>query len=142
MTIYIEFLLHHWALFSLLIVVVVSILIFELYALRLNPRKVTPEALVQFMNSDQGVVLDVRASNAFKSGHIIHSVHIPADELEKSSQLKSYKKKSLVIVHEDEPRALRAANQLNCLGFANVKVLGGGIRSWKEADLPLETDKK
>ena len=45
---------------------------------------------------------------------------------------------TVLLVCASGGRARRAQAMARKLGYDNVQVLGGGLRAWKEASLPLE----
>jgi rhodanese-related sulfurtransferase len=84
------------------------------------------------------MVLDVRDQNEYDTGHIIESRHIPAKEIEqRADTLKKYKEKPVLICCESGMASASAAKALRALGFNKVATLKGGLRSWRQENLPL-----
>jgi len=63
---------------------------------------------------------------------------VPLSGLEVSTDLPKNKALPLVVVCATGSRSSRAVGALNKLGFANVRPLAGGLKAWREANLPVE----
>ena len=100
---------------------------------------VSPTDAVQLINREKAVVVDVRESDEFAAGHIAGSRHIPVGEFDRRLP-ESVKNKSvpLVLVCAAGPRAQRCLAKAKTLGYDKAVVLGGGLRAWKDANLPVE----
>ncbi len=136
---YIAFFTHHWQLSALLIVLVVAIAIYELFFIAGGAKRVIPQTAVLMINHENAIVLDIRDSAAFKTGHIINAINIPDAELKnKLKKLDKYKNKPIIIACAIDQQAARSAETLSKNEFTNVRVLAGGIKAWQDAKLPLE----
>ncbi len=97
---------------------------------------------VKLINND-GVVIDIRSSEAFARGHIVNARNIPADELaSKLEQLEPLKSKPLIAVCDSGMTSSRTVNTLRGAGFESVYNLKGGMNAWSQAGLPVVTGKK
>ena len=93
--------------------------------------------LTALVNSDQGVVIDIRASKDFSGGHIVGALNFPQDKvLSRTSELEKYKAKTLIIVDAQGQQSGGIARELLKSGFTAAK-LGGGVSSWRADNLPL-----
>ncbi len=100
---------------------------------------ITPEAAVQLINREKAVVVDVSEADEFAAGHITNARNIPVNDLEKRlPEVVKNKALPLVLVCANGARAGRAAGVAKTLGYEKAVVLGGGLRAWKEANLPVE----
>ena len=99
---------------------------------------VTPAAAVQLINREKAVVIDVCSAEEFAAGHVAGAKHIPLAELGIAKGLPGNKKLPLIVVCASGMRAGRAAAQLKKLGYDNAQVLQGGMKSWREAQMPVE----
>lgn len=100
---------------------------------------ITPEAAVQLINREKAVVVDVSEADEFAAGHITNARNIPVNDLEKRlPEVVKNKALPLVLVCANGARAARAAGVAKTLGYEKAVVLGGGLRAWKEANLPVE----
>lgn len=97
---------------------------------------------VKLINND-AVVLDLRSSDAFSSGHIVNAKNIPADELDaKMDSLEKYKSKSIVAVCDAGMTSTKTVAAMRKAGFENVFGLKGGMAGWGQSGLPVVTGKK
>ncbi|PIO91915.1 sulfurtransferase [Pseudomonas syringae] len=93
--------------------------------------------LTALVNSDQGVVIDVRSKKDYTAGHIVGSLNFPQDKvLTRAAELEKYKDKTLIIVDAMGQHAGTTARELLKSGFKAAK-LSGGISSWRGDNLPL-----
>ncbi|AAY39911.1 MULTISPECIES: rhodanese-like domain-containing protein [Pseudomonas] len=93
--------------------------------------------LTALVNSDQGVVIDVRSKKDYTAGHIVGSLNFPQDKvLTRTAELEKYKDKTLIIVDAMGQHAGSTARELLKSGFKAAK-LSGGISSWRGDNLPL-----
>ncbi len=98
-----------------------------------------PAAAVNLINREKAMVVDVCSAQEYAAGHINGARHIPLDEL--SSRLpEQVKNKSLplLMVCASGARARKAADTARRLGYPNAQVLAGGLRAWKDANLPVQ----
>ncbi len=94
---------------------------------------------VQLMNREKAVVIDVSDAEEFAAGHVTNSKNVPLSQLdEKLAGLVKNKELPLILVCTSGIRSNRAVATAKKLGFANVQALAGGLKAWREANLPLE----
>ncbi|MDN3987336.1 rhodanese-like domain-containing protein [Zwartia vadi] len=93
---------------------------------------------VQMMNHQHAILIDIRPGEVFAAGHIPQARSIPANDIEKKAA-NLPKNKPLIVVCDFGRTAGAAAVRLRALGFTQVSVLGGGMRAWSTAGLPLST---
>lgn len=137
-----QFVLSHWMLWTLFVIILALLAFYELRNQVGGVRKIQPKDLVQLMNKENAVVIDIRAKDTFKDGHIIGSQNILANDLsEKSNKLQKFKNKSLVFVCNNGQQSLKSAIQVRRQGFEQVFCLQGGITAWRNASLPLTKPK-
>ena len=138
MTQLIEFAGNNLILVAALVVITDLILKTEI-GVRLNkiPQLNVNEA-VRLMNDDDVVVLDVRESKEYSSGHIRDSVHIPMASLSKRlNEIEKYKTKKVLAYCRSGQRSNHACRMLSKQGFENVSNMSGGIISWSNANLSV-----
>ena len=99
---------------------------------------VSPAEAVQLMNREKGVLIDVSEPEEFAKGHAVGSRNIPFGQIEGHKSLPSNKALPLVLVCPTGARASRAAGMLRKLGYDRAQVLAGGLKAWREANLPVE----
>lgn len=103
-----------------------------------STRQVAP-ADVGARMKDGALVVDVRATPEWRSGHITNSVHVPLGRLV-SHMTDRPRDQSIVLVCESGSRSAIGASLLTAAGFTDVTNLTGGIAAWRREGLPLEAD--
>ncbi len=86
------------------------------------------------------VILDLREKDAFDAGHVPGAVHLPRGQLELrvNSDLPDPTVRILTCCEFGKISTLAAAT-LRELGYGRATALDGGMKAWREAELPLET---
>ena len=94
---------------------------------------------VQLINREKAVVIDVREADEFAAGHVNGARNVPVGELEEKLPA-AVKNKALpvILVCASGARSRRAVGIAKKLGYEQAQSLGGGLKAWKEANLPLE----
>ncbi len=99
----------------------------------------TPAAAVQLINREKAVVIDVCEPAEYQAGHVGGAKSIPLGELEsKLPGAVKNKATPLVLVCASGMRSGRAVAIARKLGYDNAQSLSGGLKSWREASLPIE----
>ena len=105
-----------------------------------NAQNLTPAQATLLMNREDALMLDVRETAEWSSGHIPGARHITLAQLEKRmSEIEKFKDRPIIICCASGNRSSSACGQLKKGGFAKVFSLAGGISAWLEANLPLTT---
>jgi glyoxylase-like metal-dependent hydrolase (beta-lactamase superfamily II)/rhodanese-related sulfurtransferase len=91
--------------------------------------------------SNDLLVLDVRERDMWRTGHIRGARHLPRGQLELrvNAELPDPTRR-IVVVCEFGIVSTLAAATLRDLGFPRAVGLEGGMKAWREGDLPVETD--
>ncbi|CAN5906039.1 hypothetical protein BH11PSE13_BH11PSE13_23620 [soil metagenome] len=99
----------------------------------------TAQGAVQLINRERAVVVDVREPDEFAAGHVTNSRNVPLDQLEAKLPA-TVKNKSLpvLLMCATGARAGRALAIAKKLGYEQAQVVGGGLKGWKDANLPVE----
>ncbi len=100
--------------------------------------KVSPSEAVQLINREKAVLIDVSENAEYATGHVAGAKNVPLAALDASNELPKNKTVPLVLVCPTGARAARAVPMLKKRGFENARVLAGGLRAWREANLPIE----
>jgi len=103
---------------------------------------ITPALAVQLMNKEKAVVVDVCSAEEFAAGHVAGAKHIPLADLGTAKGLPGNKKLPIVVVCASGQRSAKAAVELKKMGHENVQSLAGGLKAWREANLPIEKASK
>ena len=96
-------------------------------------------AAVQLINREKAVVVDVSEDEEFAAGHIGGARHVPLNQLEERLPA-TVRNKALpvLLVCPNGMRANRALAVAKKLGYEKAQVLAGGLKAWKDANLPVE----
>ncbi len=132
-----EFILNHWVLSSLFVVLAWLVLSDSLHRKLSGIAVVGVTEAVKLVNQNNGLFLDVREKSEFDREHIADSKHIPSSQLSEKTASLTDKQQPIIVVCASGQRAKAAAKELKKAGFTDVYVLTGGLNSWKEAKLPL-----
>ena len=107
-----------------------------------NFENVDVQGFAKLIADSSVVVLDVRTSAEFAEGHIQGAILIDqgqSDFVEKAKAALSTEK-TIAIYCRSGRRSANAAGRLADVGYKCVN-LKGGIIAWKEANMPVTTDK-
>jgi len=134
-----EFVLNNIVLFAALAGVLVLLIKAELDHQASKGSFLSPAMAIRLMNNNDDVlVIDIRSTAEYKSGHIKGAKNAPLAEF--SSAIDSYanfKNQPVLIYCNSGNTATRAIKMLKKAGFENINNLAGGMAAWKEASLPL-----
>jgi rhodanese-related sulfurtransferase len=98
-----------------------------------------PATAVQLINREKGVVIDVCEPGEFAAAHVGGARNIPLGQLEsKLTGVVKNKTVPLILVCQSGARSGRAVAIAKKLGYEQAQSLGGGLASWKAANLPIE----
>jgi rhodanese-related sulfurtransferase len=98
----------------------------------------TPAQAVQLINKEKAQVIDVCEAAEFAAAHVAGAKNIPLGEVASGKGLPGNKKLPLVVVCASGVRSAKAVTQLKALGYDNAPSLGGGLKAWREANLPID----
>ena len=94
---------------------------------------------VLLINREKAVVVDVSESEEFAAGHVAGARNVPVGQLEQRlPEVVKNKALPLILVCPNGARANRALGVAKKLGYEKAQVLAGGLKAWKEANLPVE----
>jgi rhodanese-related sulfurtransferase len=99
---------------------------------------ISKEELKERMRNNEAVVLDVRPSKEYQSGHIPGAISIPLSELKK--RLKEIPREREVVAYCRGSYCVLSAEAMTILrnaGYDSVR-LKEGLAEWREAGLPVE----
>ena len=91
----IPFIIHHWFLVALFVVLLLALLVEEVRT-QGAAGGLTPRELTQAINHDGAIVIDIRDKDAYVRGHITGAINIPASDIEQNlNKLNKQKRKKL-----------------------------------------------
>ena len=137
MKFFFDFVIANWVLF--LVALSAGAMLFLPMVQKAGQGALSAEGAVQLINRQRAVVVDIRAPEEFAAGHVTGARNVPLDQLEtKLAGTVKNKSLPLLIVCATGARAQRAVAVAKKLGYEQAQALGGGLKSWKDANLPLE----
>lgn len=98
----------------------------------------SPALAVQLINKEKAQVIDVCEPAEFAAAHVAGAKNIPLGEIANGKGLPGNKKLPLVVVCAAGVRSAKAVTQLKAMGYENVQSLAGGLKAWREANLPID----
>lgn len=133
------FLQQNWPI--VLVAIVSGLMLLWPYLVRFTSpvREVGTLETTRLMNAGNAVLLDVREEKELGAARLPNAVHIPLSELSKrAGELAKSTKKPVIVYCDRGTRARGAAGALRKAGFAEVYLLRGGFRAWRDAGLPVQ----
>ena len=132
-----NFLIDNWLLVLVALTSGIALLLPNLQSM--GAPGLSPTQAVLLINREKANVVDVRSAEEFASGHLIGARHVVFDAI--SAELTKVvpdKKRPLILVCASGMRSQKAQRIAQQLGYENVHSLGGGLKIWQDANLPLE----
>jgi rhodanese-related sulfurtransferase len=134
----VKFLLDNWMLIAVAVASGVGLL-WPVLANGAKAGTLTANGAVQRINREKAVVVDVSEAEEFAAGHVGGAKNVPLAQLEdKLTSAVKNKGLPLILVCATGARANRALAVAKKLGYEQAEVLSGGLKAWKEANLPVE----
>ncbi len=131
---FLEFLLNHWVLTSLWVVIFISLIA---YMQKKAGKTVGTHETTRLINQENGVVLDIRDKKVFDKGHIVNAINIPLAKLdERMVELEKNKNKPLIVVCQMGHQSGEAVKKLEAKGYSQVSRMTGGMTEWQTQGLP------
>ena len=133
-----KFLIDNWMLIAIALASG-GMLVWPLISSGMAAGSLSATGAVQLINRDKAVVIDVSEEDEFAGGHVVGAKNIPLNQLEeKLPATVKNKAMPLILVCPTGSRANRALATAKKLGYEQAQCLAGGLKSWKEANLPLD----
>jgi rhodanese-related sulfurtransferase len=137
---FLEFLVDHWMLSSLWMVLFATLLAY------LNAKAgkgLSPQQVTRIINQDDGLVLDIREHKDFERGHIVNAINIPLAKLaERVVELDKKKDRPIIVICQIGHSAAEAVTLLQERGFERAARMSGGMSEWHAQGLPVITKSK
>ena len=104
----------------------------------ISGKGLTPTDATIWINRRKASVIDLRAEEDFKLGHLPNAKNIALESLGPSLKtMKIDQKYPVVVIGRGPADSQKAAKELRNLGYTEVGVLDGGIGAWQTSGLPL-----
>ncbi|MEO8013695.1 rhodanese-like domain-containing protein [Polaromonas sp.] len=133
-----KFLIDNWMLISIAIASG-GMLVWPLIAGSMNAGALNASGAVQLINREKAVVVDICEPAEFAAGHVTGAKNIPLGDLEaRLPGVVKNKALPLILVCASGARSGRAVAIAKKLGYEQAQSLGGGLKAWKDANLPVE----
>jgi len=134
----VKFLIDNWTLIAIALASG-GMLVWPVIAGSMNASALSASGAVQLINRERAVVIDVSEADEFAAGHVGGAKNIPFSQLQdKLPGAVKNKSLPLILVCSSGAKANRAQAIAKNLGYEQAQALGGGLKSWKAANLPLE----
>lgn len=104
--------------------------------------EISPDELREKLESDEDfVLLDVREQDEWRKSHISDADYLGKGVIERDIE-EEYPNvdEDIVLYCGGGYRSALAADNIQKMGYRNVKSLAGGFRSWTEAGYPIEKE--
>lgn len=132
-----NFLIDNWMLVSVAVISGTALLLPALQAM--GTPGLSPTQAVLLINREKAHVVDVRSAEEFASGHLIGARHVAVENIAAElAKAVPDKKRPLILVCASGMRSQKAQRIALQMGYEKVHSLGGGLKNWQDANLPLE----
>lgn len=103
---------------------------------------VTPAQAVQLINRERAALIDITSDDEYRAAHAKGAKHVAVDDLEKAlAKVVKDKDQPVVLMCATGMRSRNAAARVRKLGYTRALSLSGGLGAWRQANLPVETQK-
>src|SRR5258707_14543619 len=93
-----------------------------------------PQVRRALLLRDEIALLDVRHEAAFATGHPLFAANMAADRIGLEAEIRLPRKNVPIVVYDNgEGLVAQAAERLAALGYTDVREIGGGLQTWKDA---------
>ncbi|MCG6202174.1 rhodanese-like domain-containing protein [Psychromonas antarctica] len=99
---------------------------------------VSAQQATLMINKQNAIIVDVRATEEYKKGHIVNAKNITLSQIEQGNfaEIENHKQNPIILVCESGARSSSAASKLVKAGFTEVSNLISGMSGWTSANLP------
>ena len=98
--------------------------------------EISPQDAATKLNSGNAVIIDVRDKDEWDEAHIPGATHMSRGTIELDIEEKVSDPNAMIICHcGGGGRSALAAENLQKMGYKNVRSMAGGLKAWKAATL-------
>jgi rhodanese-related sulfurtransferase len=102
-----------------------------------NITEISPQDAAAKLKSGEAVIVDVRERDEWDKEHIPGAIHLSRGTIELDIEEKVPDSNAMIITHcGGGGRSALAAENLQKMGYKNVRSMAGGFKAWKGAGLP------
>ena len=83
------------------------------------------EELIQFQNTKNAILLDVRSKEEYEMSHIPESINIGLTDIEKVNEIIKDKSTMIFVYCFSGARSEKACRKIKEMGYKNIKNIGG-----------------
>lgn len=106
---------------------------------RIGPSGLSTADVVRLINDEDAVVIDIRESGEYKSGHIINAKNLPmARLLDEIGRVAKNKSKPVILYCKTGSQSAAACQSLVKAGYEKAAYIKSGLYSWQDSNLPTE----
>ena len=115
-----------------------SLIALIVYEGRKGGKKLSPGEATRKINKENALVVDLRSSQEFSSGHIAGSINVQEDKLEQHLITKRHSKETpVVLVCKTGVASKKSGISLIKAGYLDINVVSGGMMTWEGNGMPL-----
>lgn len=118
----------------------ITIIVLTFQSLFSKVKDISRTQAISALNQDDAIVVDLRANNDFRTGHIANAINLLPAEIKKGSigKLDKHRDKLVILVCATGMTARASANELiKQHRFERVATLKEGLAGWNGENLPL-----
>lgn len=131
---FLTFISQQWLLVSLLLLFIYA---FVWRESKKGGTSVSSHQLTRMVNAEEAVLVDIRETKEFNTGHISGSINIPYAKLQsRINELSTHKDKTIILIDKYGQQTGAAGRELSKLGYQPAR-LQGGITDWQANNLPV-----
>lgn len=127
-----NFLITHWPLTSIFLAAC-----FLLFSKKTPEVGLSPNELVQMINTGNVKLIDVRAQTEYQHAHILSAIHC-SNACDLQNLLEKYRKKLIVLVCNNGRDSLKIYRE-NRDNDTKLNFLDGGLKAWRNENLPVKS---
>ena len=99
--------------------------------------EISPTEVAAKSKSGEAVIIDVREKDEWDEEHIPEAIHMSRGTIELDIEEKVPDSDAMVVCHcGGGGRSALAAENLQKMGYKNVRSMAGGLKAWRAAGLP------
>ena len=103
--------------------------------------EISPTEAAAKSKSSEAVIIDVREKDEWDEEHIPDATHVSRGTIELDIEEKVPDSDAMIICHcGGGGRSALAAENLQKMGYKNVRSMAGGFKAWKAAGLPTRKE--